>query len=93
MAAKQSVNPTGTNENILEGWLREPDPEQHAAACFMVCGKSYNADEARIFLDMLGLIPDPVLFPSIRYMGDGRDRRPAPGPRATLPETGYGAAY
>lgn len=55
------------------------------------CGMALDVEDARIILDMLGLVPDPARFPSWDVDVRGVKRAPSTVPAAPLPSSGYGA--
>lgn len=63
------------------------------SAQLAVCHASTSVEDARILLDMLGLVPDPVRFPSWDTLPRSTRTPPAQGASAVLPSSGYGAVY
>lgn len=60
------------------------------AASLAVCQQAESVEDARILLDMLGLVPDPVRFPSWDVTPRSVRTPPAQGSAAPLPPAAYG---
>ena len=77
--------------------LRTPDaavefqPSIIRKAQLNVCSAATDLDDARILLDMLGLVEDSVRFPSMSAVVGTVGRSPARPTAAPLPASAYGA--
>lgn len=67
----------------------QPDPTRQAQ--LSVCQNAHDVEDARILLDMLGLVEDTVRFPSVPTTATGQRAAPVAGSSASLPPSGYGA--
>lgn len=80
-------------QKILVG-LDQPErtleEKEIRAASLTVCNRAEDVEDARILLDMLGLVPDPVRFPSWVTPTRAAARAMPTPPASPLPPARYG---